>query len=139
MTKPDHSLWLTSTYDQLQADVTAVLRTAGYPKHHVRFCLYETVVDPVKFDLSDWEVRRPDFASEFARGKVQFDLGDDENGHAVLSKVYLNPTWADVLIEAENSCRGRGAPELDHVYLEAVEQDGTGAEGQAFYELIWGS
>lgn len=140
MTKLDKSRWLTSSYDDLKLKVDAILRAAGHEHRYVIFSIFETVTDGVRDDLADWTVRHPDFAAPFAEGKVQFDLGDDENGHAVLSKGYLNPTWADVLVEAERSCAGRATEEgLDHVFLEAVELDGTGAEGQSFYALHFGS
>ncbi len=154
MHKPDKTNWVTATYDEMVQKVDAVLHSAGFtrpppfpdtpearpaPAGYVIFSIFETAVDGVREDLRDWIVRHPDFASTFAEGKVQFDLGDDENGQAVLSKGYLNPTWADVLVEAERSCRGRGAPELDHVFLESVEPNGTGADGAAFWELHFGS
>ncbi len=153
MTKIDKTNWLTCTHDELTAKCDAILLAAGFtrspfpdapearpmPAGYVVFSIFETAVDGVREDLGDWIVRHPDFAATFAEGKVQFDLGDDENGHAVLSKGYLNPTWADALVEAERSCRGRGAPELDHVFLEAVEPNGVGADGAAFWELRFGS
>ncbi len=145
MTKLDKTAWVTSTYDAMEAQVSSILRAAGLGltgqryDHYVTFSVFETIQDAVKDDMSDWLVRHPDLTSRFAEGKVQFDLGDDEQGHAVLSKGYLNPTWADVLVEAERSCIGRGAPELDHIFLEGLEREGTGADGAAFWAFRWGS
>ncbi len=145
MTKLDKTHWVTCPMHELDAKVVAILRAAGLLLvderylHYVTFSVHETIQDAIKEDMSDWVVRHPDFASTFARGKVRFDLGDDELGNAVLSKVYLDPTWADVLVEAERSCIGRGAPELDHVYLEGAEENGVGADGAAFWTLVFGS
>ncbi len=139
MTKVDKVSWLTSSHAQMVASIDAILLAAGFTPRTVVFSIYETVIDPRAEDLSDWTVRHPDFASTFAAGKVRFDLGDDELGNAVLSKGYLNPTWADVLVEAERSCRGRGAPDLDHRYLEDIEENGIGADGAVFWTLVFGS
>ncbi len=137
----DRTLWTTCGQDGLDAKIDAILRAAGLDKTHVVFSLYETVVDPVRDDMSDWVVRHPAFESVFAEGQVEFvtyrDLGDQEPD-LLVSNPYTNPTWADVLIEAERSCRARGAPELDHVYLEAVEEESV-TNGIRRYELCFGS
>ncbi len=146
MSKPDKTHWLSATYDEMNAKVDGILRAAGFTRTdstspgYVVFSVFETVNDAVKEDLSDWGVRHPDFTSTFAAGKVQFLLGYNEESFPVYSAGYLNPTWADVIVEAEGSCRARGAPELDHVFLEAVEEIIEAVDGEvARYELVWGS
>ncbi len=141
MTTYDRTNWVQCSRDELSEKVAATLRAAGLVEpHFLSFSIYETLVDPQKDDCSDWVVRHPDLNSTFAAGRVQFLLGYDEESFPVYSAGYLNPTWADVLVEAEGSCRARGAPELDHVFLEAVEEIIEVTDGDvARYDLIWGS
>ncbi len=119
--------------------IAATLRAAGFTDHHVTWSIYETTVDGVKPDMSDWMVRHPDFAAPFARGKVEFILSLDDNGAPALTKGYTDPTWGDVLVAAELSCRARGAPELDHIFLEAVEPEGPRRKGVTTFAFHWGS
>lgn len=139
MTKLDKTLWVDATYDQMDAAITAILTAAGFTHHHVRFCDYETTMDGVRDDLSDWMVKHPAFDSSFARGKVEFVLAEDDNGDPSLTEARTDPTWADVLVVGEKSCRARGAPELDHVFLESVEPDGPRRRGVQRYVFHWGS
>ncbi len=138
MTESVKTQWVTETHNAMDEAIDTILRAAGYVKHqYLCFSMYETVQDPVKDDMSDWVVKRPDFAARFAAGKVQFvssNYGDDP----VLSPVYTNPTWADVVVEGERSCRARGAPQLDHVFLESVELEKV-VGGVARYAMHFGS
>lgn len=131
----DKTLWRTSPHDTMAAEIDALLLAANLTPRHVVFSLYDTVVDSVRDDLSDWMVRHPDWDAPFAAGKVQFV---DEGEESTVIGVYTDPTWRDVLIEAERSCRARGAPELDAVFLEAVEPAGKVGD-VARYELVFGS
>ncbi len=137
--KPPKTNWIECSDDDMRAKIDATLLAAGFRDRHVVFSMYETTVDPVKPDLSDWMVKHPDFASLFAEGKCEFVLAEDDNGDPMLTEGHENPTWADILVMGEKSCRARGAPELDHVFLEAVEPDGPRRKGVQRYELHWGS
>ncbi len=131
--------WVECNHDTMDSAIDAVLAAAGFKDYSVRFCDYETTVDGVLPDLSDWMVKHPPFDSLFARGKCEFILSEDDDGNPALTKVYDNPTWGDVLVAGELSCRARGAPELDHVFLEAVEPVGPRRKGVQVYEFHWGS
>jgi hypothetical protein len=139
MTKVDKSNWVQCTHDEMDQRIVAILAAAGWGGYFVRFSIYETIKDPVKDDLSDWIVKHPDFAATFARGQCRFILNEDDDGNPGLTLGYENPTWADVLVAAEQSCRARGAPELDHIFLEAVEPVGPRSKGVQMFEFIWGS
>lgn len=135
MTIPDKTDWRTSAHDTMAAEIDAFLFAAGLTPRHVVFSLYDTVVDSVRDDLSDWMVRHPDWNATFAMGKVQFVTEGEET---TIGGTYTDPTWRDVLIEAERSCRACGAPELDHVFLEAVEPASKVGDVVRF-ELVFGS
>lgn len=139
MTKPDKTNWIECSDDEMEAKIAATLRAAGLQEYHVRFSMYETTVDGVLPDLSDWMVKHPVFTSLFAEGKCEFVLAEDDNGDPMLVEGHLNPTWSDILVMGEKSCRARGAPELDHIFLEAVEPDGPRRKGVQRFEFIWGS
>ena len=136
----NQSNWITSTHDAMNDQIRAHLKTAGFIEHcYLIFSIFETVNDGVKDDMSDWIIKHPDFAAPFAPGKVQFVLGYDEEEKPVLSeKTYVNPIWGDVLEAGEWSCRARGAPELDHVFMESVEFH-SAADDVTIYSFHWGS
>lgn len=139
MTKPDPTLWTHATHDAMSTSIAAILRAAGFTNHYATFSMYETTIDGVKPDLSDWMVKHPTFSSTFARGKAQFILAVNDDDEPMLVEGHTDPTWADVLVMAEKSCRARGAPELDHIFLEAVEPVGPRRKGCQTYSLEWGS
>ncbi len=139
MAKLSKKNWLSGSHDQMDDSIAAVLSTAGFKNYHVIFSMYETTSDGSKEDLSDWMVKWPDPTSLFAEGKVQFIMSVEDDDNPILGSVLTNPTWGDVLIEAERSCRMRGAPELDHLFLEDIEPDGPRSKGIQRYEMHWGS
>ncbi len=134
----DKTSWLTATYDEMVASVDAFLTAAGYDRRHVIWSLYETVNDGVKEDMSDWVVCYPDWTTCFARGAVEFVSWTFED-EPIVSESYNDPTWGDLLIEAEDSCRMRGAPELDHLFLESCDEIEGDNDGTRRFEMSFGS
>ncbi len=139
MTKIDKTDWIEATHNEMDTQIVSILSAAGLKTHYQRFSMFETITDPVKDDMSDWGIKHPPFDSIFARGKVEFVLTEDDDGNPALTKGYTDPTWSDVIVAAEHSCRARGAPELDHVFLEAVEPLGPRRKGVQRFEFVWGS
>lgn len=136
---PLKAQWIKASHDAMTATIDATLRAAGLKDRHVIFSIFETTVDGVLPDMSDWMVKHPDFASVFATGKCDFVLAENDEGDPMLTEGHENPTWADILVMGEKSCRARGAPELDHVFLESVEPEGPRRKGIQRYSFCWGS
>jgi len=128
----------TYSYEELTDAVDSILTG---PKR-VIFSMFSDTTNktykPSKTDKDNWIVDAPDFTSTtpVIEGKVQFMIDywrvADE---PVLSEVYLNPTWVDIV----NACNdllkdGDG----DGVFLEGFSKGKT-AEGVTTYEFCIGS
>lgn len=128
---------VTSTYNVMQAKVAAILRSKCIWKRYLHFSIYDTIEELTNMDDV---VVYPDFTSQLAKGKVRFFTDEDHATHQ--SDVYTNPTWADVVIEAERSIRHRAlsyvGKQTDHVFLESCEPNGR-KNGIRQFRLHFGS
>lgn len=102
----------------------------------VFYSAYETKAD----DPDDIPVDNLDQVA--ATGTVVFFARED--GRSFTSKVYENPTWADVALEANNMIHEMGY--VDHIFLEAIHLDkaetkkrNKSGDPASYYEFSMGS
>lgn len=114
---------VTQSYSQMEDDTDELLKKLGFEEPRLRFAMYE--------DAKDDMVSRPDFASRFADGPVQIVTSMFRRWKG---PVRINPTWADVLADAEAAIS-----DDDHVFLEGYEFARTSSKGVRVFELFYGS
>lgn len=121
-----------STYDEMNAEVSKILGKED--KNHFQFSMFETVEEETDDNLDVWTIMRPDFNDAVLEGEVRFGESWYTNqwyGKPYISDVYKNPTWKDLIKEANRCACG------DHIFLE-----GFGCEketGIKYYEFHFGS
>ena len=76
-------------------------------------------------------VEYPDFGSVFAMGKVQFSR------YNYTSQTYTDPTWDNLLYEAELSIHV--TEDTDHIFLEGCELEKLLGNGVARYKMTFGA
>ncbi len=93
----------------------------------------------LKFSIFDWleteenYILAPDIESNDSvfRGKCLFYCDCWCNKYK--SRIINNPTWKDIIIEANNAANG------DHIFLEAITLKKTTKTSVKYYELFFGS
>lgn len=116
------------TIDSLDKKVTKIIKESGNDPR-LSFSMYE-IIEPEIDNYNLQPVNAPDFTSLFCEGKAVFyesSLFQHYKGCPI-----ENPTWADVIIEANHACRG------DHIFLEAINLDRE-QDGIKYYKFFFGS
>lgn len=97
----------------------------------VIFRIYEEIDKTTHYEsYSMTPVRIPDFHSIFVRGNVRFTCG------RYTSELYLNPTWIDVIWEANEAIMKNG--QVNYIFLESVDFD-SNKFGDKYYKFLFGS
>ena len=119
----------TVSYSELDEKVDKILKDAGQKNFKLTFSMFESVEN--SDDHEDWKVRIPDFDSDehVFNGKCIF-YEDFWSGH--MSRIINNPTWEDILVEANHAASG------DHIFWESINYEKT-VKGVKYYIFHFGS
>ncbi len=130
----------TCLYEELAKKVDCLVqkRSRGRDSSSgLRFSIFEDA-EPAscgEFDIDSWMVKHPAFDQLFTHGECIFRAKYE----SFQSKIYTNPTWADIVWEAHR-CVHRDWPEVDHVFLESVKYASTRKlDGVKIYDMWFGS
>ncbi len=124
-----------SRYEKLRENVSHILAQAGEKDQALEFSVFKSHSDSGKGKY--WNVCHPDITSTkpLVFGAVRFTIDYWRvNDQEIISDVFHNPTWKDVIVWANQQC----VRAKTFLFLESLDITHTTSECQ-FVEVTFGS